>query len=85
MQRQRRNERGKEHPFENIPPHQEKYQHGTSDWDLATTACPLDSKKINTLDNSRVLAHERTVMYPATRDTDSPNIFRSMTDGKGRK
>ena len=77
---------GKAPVYETIPPHQEKYQHGTDDWNLATTGCPLDSNKINTLDNSQVLAHEKTVMAPAIIDGhSSPNIFRSMTDGRGRK
>jgi len=92
MQRQRREERSKAHGFENCPPHQERYprggEGGDSDWNLMGTAGPIDSSKINTMANSgsvEVISHERTVMYPATNDLNSPNIFKSTTDGKGRR
>lgn len=82
-----------QHSFENCPPHQEKYDRGgpggDNDWNLKSTACPVDSPKINTMANSssvEELSHERTVMYPAIIDGhSSPNIFNSRTDGKGRK
>lgn len=75
--------KGKAHRFENEPPCQEKFQHGTDDWNLATTGLPLDSPHVNTVPglvgDPTVMSHERDVMYPSYTDQQSPNIFRSVT------
>jgi hypothetical protein len=83
MQKQRRTERSKQHAFENNTPHQEKYEHGTDDWNLATTGCPIDSSKINTQPgNAGVLAREdRRNNFPVTSD-ESRFCHDSMTNGK---
>ena len=74
------------HPYESCPPHQQRYQHGTDDWNLETTACETTSKKINTLDNSSVMSNSSKCQFPVVDlEHDSPNIFRSTTDGKGRR
>jgi hypothetical protein len=84
MQRQRRNERSKMHNFENCPPHQEKFSHGTGDDDLMTTALPLDSPHIsmNREPSCEVLSHERTVMYPSMNDQAGPNKFDSINSAE---
>jgi hypothetical protein len=71
------------HKFENDPPSQERFQHGTDDWNLATLALPLDSPHIsmNREPSCEIVSHQRTVMYPATNDQNSPSKF-EMTPGR---
>ena len=77
-------ERSKPHGFENIPPHQEKYARGDDDWNLMTTACPVDSPKVASHPgDSNVVEKERSrYTTPITSDYESRNIVRSTTDGK---
>lgn len=71
------------HPFETNPPAQDKYSRGDDDWNLRTTACPIDSPKVNDQPgNAGVLGVERKVGFPVYDDLDGPNIFDSHTKGK---
>jgi hypothetical protein len=70
------------HPFEHMPPHQERYDHGP----LETTACPLHSSKVSTMDNSAVMSNAAKLQYPSPNlEHDSPNLFHSTTNGKDRR
>lgn len=73
-----------QHGYEHIPPHQEKFEHGTDDWNLRTPALPTDSPHINTMPgNEGVLAREhRRDDFPMTDSDDSRFIHRTSTNGK---
>lgn len=69
---------------EECPPHQNKYPRGDDDWNLKTTACPVDSPKIN---SGRGDAEAGTIantkyMRPVYNDLDSYAIHDSHTNGK---
>jgi hypothetical protein len=75
---------GKAPIYERIPPHQEKFEHGTDDWNLKTPALPTGSPHINTqAGNAGVMEHEhRRDDFPMTDSQDARFIHRSTTDGK---
>ena len=76
------NKQGK-HPFEEVPPQQEKYSRGDDGWDLKTTACPLDTPKVNP-NNANVAANlaDTNEMRPVYNDRESYAIRDSQTNGR---
>jgi hypothetical protein len=72
------------HPFETVPPHQEKYSRGDDDWNLKTTACPVDSPKVssNRGDASIAANCETNYMRPVYSENESFAIRDSHTRGK---
>lgn len=78
--------RAKSHQHENIPPHQEKYQHGSDDWNIATTALPIDNVKVASHpgDSGVVENQNRRNAFPMSDSEDSRFIHQSTTNGKGR-
>jgi hypothetical protein len=75
---------GKAPIHETIPPHQEKFEHGTDDWNLKTPALPTGSPHIHTQPgNAGVLARENDRNGNPMYDSDNSRfIHPSMTDGK---
>lgn len=73
------------HPFETVPPHQEKYARGDDDWNLKTTACPIDSPKVNSGRGDANVAKtldSANYMHPVYSDHDSFAIRESRTNGR---
>ena len=72
------------HPFETVPPHQEKYSRGDDDWNLKTTACPIDSPKVSSGrgDSNVAATLETNYMRSVYSEKESFAIRDSRTNGK---
>lgn len=75
---------GKAPIYETVPPHQEKFEHGTDDWNLKTPALPTDSPHISTVPgNAGVMARDSARdSFPMTDSQDSRFMHKSMTEGR---
>lgn len=75
------------HPFETIPPHQEKYLHaGDDNWELHGTACPIDTPKVNSnRGNANVAATAGNTEFMRPMYTDTSYAFHGNEAGAGHK
>jgi hypothetical protein len=70
--------------FNNVPPAQEKYARGDDDWNLLTTACPIDSPKVTSgrVNSAAMGTLTGNYMRPVYSDKESAYIRESTSNGK---
>jgi hypothetical protein len=77
-----RKSRRVEHPFENTPPHQEKFSTPVLGMEAGSTARPVDDHDISTQPGNAGVVPDRHYGRPVYDDLDSYAIHNSQTNGK---